>query len=116
MTAENLHHISTNITTNITENAQRLLDKIKRGESQLRIKKGLNGCQGEMNDLIPLYFDKAIINIVTVIEVKEIVQNLFQHVNHRYQYDDLVCLYITEDTLLALDIPKYIEDLLNHMS
>ena len=55
-----------------------------------------NGCQGEMIDLIDFYYDEAI-NIVTVNKVKEIVKNLFQYANHRYPYDDLMCLYITNE-------------------
>ena len=67
-----------------------------------------------MIDLIDFYYGEAI-NIVTVNKAKEIVKNLFQHANHRYPYDDLMCLYITKDTLLASNIPKYIEELFTHI-
>ena len=51
--------------------------------------------------LYRLYYDETS-NNVTVYEVKEIVQNLFQHVNHRYTCGDMMCYNVTPKTLFWL--------------
>ena len=106
ITTENLRHVSADITTNITENVQRLLDETKRGRiagtNQNRIKEqceNVNKCDGLLTEEIREWLKSADLAVKNTIDIdnnvhritrKTTTGQLFRSIEARFRATPLI--------------------------